>query len=289
MLRRLNIQPTTVFPASRNDSLDSTSFEHNTFDNKHQVSNASTLQLPQKHRNNNNNTNINTNTTMPQGKKWLSEEYKALTIAYIQTSEELEVKALKGTGQTGEQFWKKVMVRLEANAPHGDEADGRYHNRGLLPVWNQWKDNINWNVKGFNKCLLTIYKSNPTGVTEDEKINMAIAIHVGKVDVMNYRMAEFKPNDWKLYQAWLVLKDHPAFLPPPQSNAGNTENLASDEMEDESMEDDNSATVPKKKKKKVPAVVKLEDDDRKIKSVVSGSVSGSVQVVTKKSRGVCGG
>jgi hypothetical protein len=226
---------------------------------------------------------------MPQGKKWLSEEYKTLAIAFIQTSEELEVKALKGTGQTGEQFWKKVMVRLEELAPRGDDAVGRYHNRGLLPVWNQWKDNINRNVKGFNKCLLTIYKSNPTGVTEDEKINMAIAIHVGKVDVMNYRMAQFEPNDWKLYQAWLVLKDHPAFLPPPQPNAGNTENLASDESEDESTEDDDSASAPKKKKKKVPAVVKLEDDDRKIKSVVSGSSSGSVQVSTKKSRGVGGG
>ena len=87
--------------------------------------------------NHNNNKNINTNNTMPQGKKWLSEEYKALAIAWIQTSEELEVKALKGMGQTGEQFWKKVMVRLEADAPKGDEAVGRYHNRGLLPVWNQ--------------------------------------------------------------------------------------------------------------------------------------------------------
>ena len=200
------------------------------------------------------------------------------------------MKALKGTGQTGEQFWKKVMVRLEADAPKGDEAVGRYHNRGLLPVGNQWKDNVNRNVKGFNKCLLMIYKSNPTGVTEDEKINMAIAIHVGKCDVMNYRMAELEPNDWKLYQAWLVLKDHPAFLPPPQPNTGNTENLASDDSEDEPSEDDDSAAAPKKKKKKVPAVVKLEEDnDRKIKSVVSGSSSGSVQVIAKQSRGVGGG
>ena len=201
------------------------------------------------------------------------------------------MKALKGTGQTGEQFWKKVMVRLEESAPRGDDAIGRYHNRGMVPVWNQWKDNVNRNVKGFNKCLLTIYKSNPTGVTEEEKINMAIAIHVGKVDVMNYRMKDYEPNDWKLYQAWLVLKDHPAFLPPPQPNAGNTENLADDDddkdKEDSSEED--SATAPRKKKKKVPAVVKLEGDDRKIKAVVSGSVSGSVQLVTKKSSGVGGG
>jgi hypothetical protein len=226
---------------------------------------------------------------MPQGKKWLSQECKTLAIAFIQTSEEHEVKALKGAGQTGEQFWKKVMVRLEALAPPGNDAIGRYHNRGLLPVWNQWKDNVNRNVKGFTKCLLTIYNSNLTGVTEEEKINMAITIHVGKVDTMNYRMVDYEPNDWKLYQAWLVLKDHPAFLPPPQPNAGNTENLASDESEDNSSEEDDGAAAPKKKKKKVPAVVKLEDDDQKIKAVVSGSVSESVQVLTKKSRGVGGG
>jgi hypothetical protein len=39
----------------------------------------------------------------------------------------------------------------------------------------------------------------------------------------------------------------------------------------------------------VPAEVKLEDDDQKIKAVVSGSVCESVQVLTKKSRGPGGG
>jgi hypothetical protein len=102
--------------------------------------------------------NNNKNNTMPQGKKWLSQECKTLAIAWIQTSEELEVKALKGTGQTGEKFWKKVMVRLEEHAPPENDVIGRYHNHGLLPVWNQWKDNVNRNVKGFNKSMLTITK-----------------------------------------------------------------------------------------------------------------------------------
>jgi hypothetical protein len=133
----------------------------------------------------------------------------------------------------------------------------RYHNCGMLPVWNQWKDNINRNVKGFNKCLLKIYKAKLTGVTEAEKINMAIAIHVGKVDTMNYRMRDYEPTKWKLYQAWVVLKAHPAFLPPPVPTAENTENLASNESEDESSEDDDNAAAPKKKKKKVSTEVKV--------------------------------
>ncbi|KAG7337462.1 hypothetical protein IV203_018562 [Nitzschia inconspicua] len=49
------------------------------------------------------------------------------------------------------------------------------------------------------------------------KINMAVAIHLGKSDSMSYRHKGFEPNDWLFYQAWLVLKSHRAFLPrtPP--------------------------------------------------------------------------
>ncbi|KAG7364219.1 hypothetical protein IV203_037421 [Nitzschia inconspicua] len=50
--------------------------------------------------------------------------------------------------------------------------------------------------------------------TKAEKINMAVAIHLGKSDSMSYRHKGFEPNDWPFYQAWLVLKSHRAFLPP---------------------------------------------------------------------------
>ncbi|KAG7364433.1 hypothetical protein IV203_037635 [Nitzschia inconspicua] len=54
----------------------------------------------------------------------------------------------------------------------------------------------------------------PTGYSKQEKINMAVAIHLGKSDSMSYRHKGFEPNDWLFYQAWLVLKSHRAFLPP---------------------------------------------------------------------------
>ena len=222
---------------------------------------------------------------MPKGKKWTDEEYATLAQAWIQTSEEVDQKVLKGTGQTLTAFWQKVLERFESLAPA--DPDGHYHLRGLVPVMNQWKDLLSRNVKKFNKCLVRVLKAKPTGVTEDQKVNIAIAIHLGKIDTMSYHHRDFEPNDWKYHQAWLVLRHHPAFLPPPAPTAANTENLASDDSDDEDDTDDSAAAaaLKKKKKKKMPAAITVEDGSV-IKAVSSSSVcEGSVRSVAKKNRG----
>jgi hypothetical protein len=152
---------------------------------------------------------------------------------------------------------------------------------------NQWKDLLSRNAKKFNTCLVRILKAKPTGVTEDQKVNMAITIHLGKIDTMLYCFKDFEPNDWKYHQAWLILRHQPAFLPPPAPTAANAENLASDDSDDEEEtgKDDSSGSAAHKKKKKMPVEIKVEDD-RKIKAVSSGSIcEGSVRSVAKKNRG----
>ena len=212
---------------------------------------------------------------MPKGKKWTEEEFATLAQAWIQTSEEVDQKVLKGTGQTLTAYWEKVLKRFKMLAPA--DPEGRYHLRGLLPVMNQWKDLLSRNVKKFNKCLVRVLKAKPTGVTEDQKVNMAIAIHLGKIDTMSYRYKDFKPNDWKYHQAWLVLRHHPAFLPPPVPTPANTENLASDDSDEDDTDDSSAAAARKKKKKKMPA---------EIKAVSSASVCEvSVPSVAQKNRG----
>ncbi|KAG7354613.1 hypothetical protein IV203_003969 [Nitzschia inconspicua] len=85
------------------------------------------------------------------------------------------------------------------------------------PIENHFRDKIQRDCKKFNTALRKVLFSNPTGCSEQEKINMAVAIHLGKSDSMSYRHKGFKPNDWPFYQAWLVVKSHRAFLPrtPP--------------------------------------------------------------------------
>lgn len=51
----------------------------------------------------------------------------------------------------------------------------------------------------------------PTGTTEQNKINMAVAIHKKKTKLMDYSYRDFDPMVWKHYTCWLALKDIPKF------------------------------------------------------------------------------
>ena len=105
------------------------------------------------------------------------------------------------------------MDNLRKLAPETGIA-GRYHNRETKALRNHWTEKIARDVKKFNKNLLIVFASKPTGVGDDEKINMAVAIHLGNVDAMSYRHKDFPAADWKFYRAWLILKDHKLFAPP---------------------------------------------------------------------------
>ena len=45
--------------------------------------------------------------------------------------------------------------------------------------------------------------SDPTGVTEKEKVNMAVAIHCKEKNKMEYKYKIYDPNGWKFYQSYL--------------------------------------------------------------------------------------
>ena len=56
---------------------------------------------------------------------------------------------------------------------------------------------------------------NPTGVTEQQKRNMAVVMYLGKVKTMDYAFKDFDATEWKLYTGWLAVKHLPKFVPPP--------------------------------------------------------------------------
>lgn len=168
---------------------------------------------------------------MGKGKIWKAEENQHLAEAWISTSEEVGETKLKGTDQTESEFWSKVMVKFKSKCPV-DKPDGIYHERGPpRTLQNHWRDHISRDVKKFNKSLSKVFRSNPTGCSEQNKINMAVAIHLGKIDAMSYRYKDFEAMDWKYYRCWLVLKDHRLFLPP--SVEAETVELEDDTVADE--------------------------------------------------------
>lgn len=89
---------------------------------------------------------------MGKAPKWQKEESAALAESWLAASEDDGSPDVKGTNQEADVFWKSVMARFEAKAP--TQPKGTYHERGVKPVTNHWKDFVAGDVKKFNKCLL---------------------------------------------------------------------------------------------------------------------------------------
>jgi hypothetical protein len=142
-------------------------------------------------------------------------ESAALAEAWIAVSEDEGNPILKGTNQDStSEFWESVVIKLQHLAPKHNFVKGTYHERAATAIQTHWTDKVSRDVKKFNKALLKVLSCKPTGCDEQQKVNMAVAIHLGKADVMNYHHKDFIAEDWKFYAAWRVLRSHRAFLPP---------------------------------------------------------------------------
>ena len=73
---------------------------------------------------------------------------------------------------------------------------------------------------------------------------MAVAIHIGKTSTMSYVHKDFEANDWDLYQCWIVLRSHRAFLPPSTATEENTVEL-DEAIEETGNEDTTSISTNK--------------------------------------------
>jgi hypothetical protein len=190
------------------------------------------------------NTNATTTTTtttssiMGRGKVWSAAECKHLAEAWLDVSEDKNEVDVKGVSQDGDQFWDRVFNKYVLKG----RQDGCYGERAVSAVRNFWSDNISRDCKKFNKSLIKVYASRPTGVTLEEKINIAVALHLKKADTASSRHRSFNANDWKFYQAWLVLKEHSAFIPPSPQQLEEAVDLEDEEENTEQEESGGNTT-----------------------------------------------
>ena len=63
-------------------------------------------------------------------------------------------------------------------------------------------------MQKFRASIGKVRASNPTGVVEHDIGSMAVAIHIGKTNVMDYECKTFNVLEWVYYKSWLVLKSH---------------------------------------------------------------------------------
>jgi hypothetical protein len=207
---------------------------------------------------------------MGRGKVWSSVECMDLADAWLQISEDQNEVDVKGAYQDGDQFWRRVFDRYASKG----HQDGCYGDRAISAVKNFWSDSISRDCKKFNKSLMKVYASRPTGVTLEEKINIAVALHLKKADSASSRHRSFPPNDWKFYQAWLVLKDHSAFIPPTPQQAEEEPVELEEEEEDTEKEESGGSTI-----------TNSDSENRRLFTTPGASAVVSVSAKTKTDRG----
>lgn len=176
---------------------------------------------------------------MGRGKQWASTECKHLAEAWIAVSEDQDELEVKGANQDSDRFWNRVYSKYIAKG----RQEGCYGERTLSAVKNFWSDNISRDCRKFNKSLVKVYASRPTGVTQAQMTNIAVALHQKKADTASSRHRDFPLGDWKFYEAWLVLKEHRAYMPPTPEQLELSIELEEDEddEEEQATNEDNSS------------------------------------------------
>jgi hypothetical protein len=186
---------------------------------------------------------------MGKGLRWTSEECEFVSTAWINVSEDKDLNDVKGTNQTTDNFWKRVRETLEQAVSKAlaekklsyEDVLGKYHHRELNAIKTCWQEKISRDVKKFNRSLLKVYSAHLTGVTEQQKRNIAVAITMGKTDAPHYRLKDYDPHSWMYYRSWSVLKDHPIFLPPVAKKHAEEDGLDEDTDDDE---EENANNMP---------------------------------------------
>ena len=116
---------------------------------------------------------------------------------------------IQSCDQDMEKFNNDIVEKMRLLAPSG-YLPGTYHERAHR-IYKYLRDNVFGEVQKFNKSLRLVEISHPSGVTEEQKVSMAIAIHLKLTKKMDYEFKDFEKSKWRLYGAWDVLRHLPKF------------------------------------------------------------------------------
>lgn len=160
---------------------------------------------------------------MGRGKKWGIEERQKLALGWCRVS----MDPVVGRNQTGTTFIAKLYEALRQSAPTSFES-GTFGERKPETIISFWKNAIAPDVQKFNNALKKVHSCHPTGVDDQQIVNMAVAIHLGKTDRMMYAMKSFNPMEWLNYLAWQVVRNIPKFKYPGDNNQKNEKSALPD-------------------------------------------------------------
>ena len=149
---------------------------------------------------------------MGRGKKYDSLETEKLCLAYVKASND---PTRIGADKQDDGFWALVQQKLIDVSPTNC-LPGTYKHRSVEAFKTYLREQIFPSVNKFLIILRRVHTAHQTaGLTELEKINIAVAIHLGKIEEpdRNYRIYESVAN-WKPFTAWYnVLRKEPKWNP----------------------------------------------------------------------------
>jgi len=143
---------------------------------------------------------------MGRNVKYSSYKEEALARAHVMATND----PIHGANQTSAHFNDIRFKHLISLTPDDCDPDTYYH-RGNSAIRNHYYDLFH-EIQKFNIAIRRVEVSNPTGVTLQQRINMAVAIHVGLTNRMEYKYKDLNPaRSWVRYSAWLLLQHLPKF------------------------------------------------------------------------------
>ena len=152
---------------------------------------------------------------MGRGLGYSLHERRALAIAYINASND----SVDGADQNVPEFGAKIITNLLTLQPTGAEP-GHYVDRDETGVtqWQYLRDSVFGDIQKFNHSFLLVEQAEISGITDQEMINIAVALHLGRIDHPDRDARDTNPTDWTNYLAWLELRVLPKFDPHSSSH-----------------------------------------------------------------------
>lgn len=98
--------------------------------------------------------------------------------------------------------------------------DETYWKRGIR-VYPYLLDNVFPDIQKFQKATRNVYSSNPTRVTEEEKVCMVIAAHCKETKTMEYKFKSYEPKFGSSMKAGYISRRFPNLHLVKQSVSGN--------------------------------------------------------------------
>jgi hypothetical protein len=149
---------------------------------------------------------------MGRGKGWQPDEIEAVCRAYVAAGN----NPVKGNQQPREVFWKKVGEAFYGSVPPNHES-GTFVDRRVSALKCCILEKVLPEVNKFNIQLRKVDAAKLTGnPSEQEKINMAVALHKRKCATVDYDYRFFdSAKEWDCFLGWFrVLRHEPKWEPP---------------------------------------------------------------------------